>query len=204
MGLAFLITSDNLQILSERKVLKEAEYSALLEAGSVIDAARTEAARMERQARQLYEEKGRQGYQQGLLRAEEEYAERLCAAALGSAKTLRAMKSTMADIVVGAVKDMVSGIDPAQLFEAALRKVDLLVRDETFITVRVAPTQESAVRQVVAAIWVDRDAKQPIKIVADENLSEGACVIDTAAGVIEAGIESQIDALLRALDRREA
>jgi type III secretion protein L len=53
MGLAFLITSDNLQILSERKVLKEAEYSALLEASSVIDAARTEAARMARQAGQL-------------------------------------------------------------------------------------------------------------------------------------------------------
>jgi type III secretion protein L len=204
MGLAFLITSDNLQILSERKVLKEAEYSALLEASSVIDAARTEAARMARQAGQLYEEKGRQGYQQGMLRAQEEYAERLCDAALGSAKTLQAMKSTMADIVVRAVKDMVSGIDPAQLFEAALRKVDLLVRDEAFITVRVAPTHESAVRQAVTVVWANRDAKQPIKIVADENLSEGACVIDTAAGVIEAGIESQIEALLRALDRREA
>ncbi|MDI9654582.1 HrpE/YscL family type III secretion apparatus protein, partial [Burkholderia cenocepacia] len=28
MGLAFLITSDNLQLLSERKVLKEREYAA--------------------------------------------------------------------------------------------------------------------------------------------------------------------------------
>ncbi|MEK7890358.1 HrpE/YscL family type III secretion apparatus protein, partial [Burkholderia contaminans] len=32
MGLAFLITSDNLQLLSERKVLKEREYAALLDA----------------------------------------------------------------------------------------------------------------------------------------------------------------------------
>ncbi len=30
MGLAFLITTENLQLLSERKVLKEAEYAALL------------------------------------------------------------------------------------------------------------------------------------------------------------------------------
>ena len=46
MGLAFLITSDNLRLLSERKVLKEAEYAALLDAASVIETAQQEAARI--------------------------------------------------------------------------------------------------------------------------------------------------------------
>jgi hypothetical protein len=56
------------------------------------------------------------------------------------------------NIVVKAAKDMVSGIDPARLFEAALRKVDLLVRDEAFITA-CCPDTESAVRQAVLAVW---------------------------------------------------
>ena len=37
MGLAYLITSDRLQLLCERKVLKEAEYSALLDSARLIE-----------------------------------------------------------------------------------------------------------------------------------------------------------------------
>ena len=40
MGLAFLITTENLQLLSERKVLKENEYAALLDASVGIIALR--------------------------------------------------------------------------------------------------------------------------------------------------------------------
>ena len=46
MGLAFLISTDHLQLLSERKVFKEAEYAALLDAAAVLDAARAEEVRI--------------------------------------------------------------------------------------------------------------------------------------------------------------
>ncbi|HEY9063493.1 MAG TPA: HrpE/YscL family type III secretion apparatus protein, partial [Burkholderiaceae bacterium] len=77
MGLAFLITTENLQLLSERKVLKEAEYAALLDAGGVLEAARGEAARIAAQA-QLAAQRAREaGHAEGLRLAKAEYAERL-------------------------------------------------------------------------------------------------------------------------------
>ena len=50
MGLAFLITTDKLQILSERKVLKQHEYAALLDATSILGNAQEERERLREDA----------------------------------------------------------------------------------------------------------------------------------------------------------
>jgi type III secretion protein L len=201
MGLAFLITTDNLQLLSERKVLKQAEYAALLNASDVVDAARTEARRIVHQAVRDAEESKRRGYEQGLQAAKAEYAQRLVSEALASERQLRNLRSSMAGMVVTAVGQFIAEVDPELLFEAALHRIDSLIRGEPFISVRVSPQSEPAVRGVLARLRGESDWTMNISVQVDSALPAGGCVVHTSSGTLEIGIEAQLDAFRRVVER---
>lgn len=201
MGLAFLITSENLQLLSERKVLKEAEYAALLDASAVVAAARQEARRIVQQATRQAEDSRRKGYEEGIQQAKSEYAQRLVSDSLASERQLRALRSSMANIVVKAVGQFIAEADPAHLFETALLRVDSLIRAEPFVTVRVAPMQEAALRQVLDKLRAEANWTMNVAVQPDPALQHGTCEVQTASGTIEIGLDAQLEAFRRAVER---
>ncbi|MBT2324099.1 type III secretion system stator protein SctL [Variovorax paradoxus] len=201
MGLAFLITTENLQLLSERKVLKESEYAALLDASAVVETARREARRITQQAAQQAEDSRRQGYEEGLQRAKAEYAQQLMSETLAAERQLHALRASMAQIVVKAVGQFIADAEPAALFEAALLRVDTLLRSEPFITVRVAPAQEATMREVLARLQGEANWTMTVSLAADPALPAGACVVQTASGVLEIGVDAQLEAFRRAMER---
>lgn len=201
MGLAFLITAENLQLLSERKVLKEAEYAALLDAAQLLEAARREAERIVAQAARQAEERQRRGYEDGVQAGRAEVAQRMASDALASERQLHQLRSAMAGIVVKAVGQFMADADPALLYQAALLRVETLIRSESFVSVRVAPAQESALRRALTRLrseaeWVPSVAVQP-----DPTLPDGACVVQTGSGTIEIGLQAQLDAFRKAVKR---
>jgi len=201
MGLAFLITAENLQLLSERKVLKEAEYAAMLDATALVDTARQEGRRIVQQAQQRAEEARRQGYEEGQQQAKAEVAQRLVADTLAAQRQLHALRTAMSQIVVKAVGQFVAEADPSALFEAALQRVDSLIRHEPFITMRVAPVQEAALRQALLRLFSGAQGGMNVTVVQDPSLPEGECVVQTASGSLEIGIGAQLEAFRRALER---
>jgi type III secretion protein L len=201
MGLAFLITTENLQLLSERKVLKEAEYAALLDASRVIEEARSEAQRIVAEAAQQAEEHRRRGHEEGVQRAKAEYAQRLVSEAMASERQLRALRSSMAGIVVKALGQFIADADPAELFEAALLRVDGLVRAEPFISIRVSPSQEATLRLVLAKLSGEAQWTMGISVQADPALADGECVVHTSSGTLDIGVQAQLDAFRRAVEQ---
>ena len=201
MGLAFLITTENLQLLSERKVLKEVEYAALLDAAAVVDVARKEAGRITQQARRSAEDSKTKGYEEGLQQAKAEYARRLVGETLSSERQLRTLRTAMANIVVKALGQFIAEADPAELFEAALTRVDTLIRREPFITVRVAPAHEAALRQALTRLRDEANWTLNVTVLADPALKAGACAVQTASGAIDIGLDAQIEAFRRAVER---
>lgn len=199
MGLAFLISTDNLQLLSERKVFKEAEYAALLDAAAVLDAARAEADRVADQATRDAAEAVAQGRAEGLRRAQAEYAQRLAADALATQRQLQALRESMAQIVVRAVGQFMADVDPARLLESALRRVDALLRTEPFVALRVAPAQEDALRSALHALGQDAGWALAAAISADPALADGQCVVSTASGTLEIGVDAQLEAFRQAV-----
>jgi type III secretion protein L len=200
MGLAFLISTDNLQLLSERKVFKEAEYAALLDAAAVLDAARAEAARLSAQAVRDAQAALEAGRAEGLRRAQAEYAQRLAADALATQRQLQALRTSMAQIVVRAVGQFMGEVDPARLLESALRRVDALLRAEPFVALRVAPAQEAAVRQALAALGQEAGWALGAAVAPDPALADGACIVSTASGTLEIGLDAQLEAFRRAVE----
>jgi type III secretion protein L len=187
MGLAFLITSDNLQLLSERKVLEEREYAALLDASAVIATARDEAARIVADAQREFDKRQAAGYDEGMRRAQREQAAQAYTQALAAARTMETMKDAMADIVV----------------KAALARIAPLVRDEAFLIVRIAPGRKDEMRDALDGAFAGQSNRQKIRIVEDAQLERHACTVETPSGRIDASLDLQIDALRQAI-RRDA
>jgi type III secretion protein L len=200
MGLAFLISTDNLQLLSERKVFKEAEYAALLDAAAVLDAARDEAARVSAQAAREAANALEQGRAEGLRRAQAEYAQRLAGDALSTQRQLQALREAMAQIVVRALAQFMAEADPARLLESALRRVDALLRAEPFVALRVAPAQADALRRALAALGQDAGWALAAAVSPDPALADGQCVVSTASGTLEIGVDAQLEAFRRAVE----
>ena len=200
MGLAFLISTDSLQLLSERKVFKEAEYAALLDAAAVLEAARDEAARVSEQAARDAAHALEQGRAEGLQRAQAEYAQHLAADALATQRQLQALREAMAQIVVRAVGQFMAEVDPARLLESALRRVDALLRAEPFVALRVAPPQADALRRALAALGEDAGWALGAAVSADPALADGRCVVSTASGTLEIGMDAQLEAFRKAVD----
>lgn len=201
MGLAFLITTDNLQLLSERKVLKESEYAALLDATAVVDVAHKEARRIVDDARTQARQSQRHGYEIGLEQARAEYAQRLVGEALAAERQLRVLRGAMANIVVQALGQFLADASPQVLFEAALMRVDTLIRNEPFLTMRVAPAQEASVQQVLARLRLDAGWTMSVAVHPDAQLKPGDCVVQTPSGSIDIGLDAQLDAFRRAVER---
>jgi type III secretion protein L len=90
----------------------------------------------------------------------------------------------------------------ADLLEAALQRVDTLVREEPFITVRVAAGQEAPVREALQRLepggmpWLGK-----VRVVVDGTLAERACVLQTPSGVLAIGVDAQIEAFRAAVER---
>lgn len=201
MGLAFLINAEDRRLLSERKVLKRDEYAAVLDADAVMQAARAEARSIVRGAAQQADEISRMGYEHGLARARSEYAQRLLEGAGESQLQLRALRASMANIIVKAVGQIVATADPKELVETALRRVDALIGDEQFATLRVHPSQAPLVHDVLGRLRDEPRWKVKLSIVADAALKEGACTVQTASGTLELGLQEQLQAVRRMVER---
>ncbi|WP_206951737.1 type III secretion system stator protein SctL [Trinickia acidisoli] len=213
MGLAFLITSENLQMLSERRVLKEHEYSALLDANAVVLTAKKEAERIVADAQQRMEQMARQGYEEGFARGEREGAERAYAATLDTAHALALSRRKMADMVVRGLRELVGEFERERIFALALKRIDAFVRDESFLVVRVAPESVDVMKQAVAdhresmanephGAEAAAVRAQAVRVVADVSLGNDDCIVETPAGSIDARLSTQIDALRSAIEAR--
>jgi type III secretion protein L len=212
MGLAFLITGENLQMLSERRVLKEHEYSALLDANSIVTTAKKEAERIVADAEARKEQMQRQGYDEGFARGQREGAERAYGATLDTAHALALSRRKMADMVVRGLRELVGEFERERIFELALKRIDAYVRDEAFLVVRVAPDSVDVMKQAVANRREANESEaqdeaattraQAIRVVSDASLGIDDCIVETPAGSIDARLSTQIDAIRSAIEAR--
>ncbi|CAM2955419.1 MULTISPECIES: type III secretion system stator protein SctL [Cupriavidus] len=199
MALAFLITSENLQLLSERKVLKEAEYAALLDAAAVIESARSEAVRIRSEAQREAEERRQHGYREGWARAHADHAAAQVSTAAEAERQLGAMRRTMAEIVMKAVQQIAGELDPDIILEVALQRVEALVRAEPFITIQIPLGREQAVRSLLDRLAETQEWPRRANVVVEPGLEPDACRIQTPSGTMEVGLQAQLEAFARRL-----
>jgi type III secretion protein L len=211
------------QMGTEDGVLRAADVQTLLsldalrqqlheQTGALIEAARAQAeaivAEAEREARELRDGMAAQvdaavkaGFDEGRKRNAVEWHELQAKQALNKAQALRLMHEKLAGIVTSAVERIVHTEQRDALYQRALRNVQTLTRGATQLTLRVGAADLDAATNGIAQAREHAPDGIRLDVVIDANLKPGSCIFESELGILDASLETQLDALRGAMRR---
>ena len=174
---------------------------ARAEAGALLAAAREEAAALVAAARDRLELAHSSGMNQGLEDAAAHWAGQAMAVADARRRHLFRQSERLAAIVSMAVERVIEQEDRAGLFRRSLRTIVKLVKDTPMLTLRVTEADRDIAQGAVDAVKAQLTGGLPIEVVTDAAMREGGCRFESDGGVIDAGLDTQLAALRRAVAR---
>lgn len=147
----------------------------------------------------------KEGYQAGMEQASEELQQiRETFAAFMNAKQevyeqiAPDILEISVDIAQKIIKKEVSE-DPQVLVNNIVDVLKSLAKDENKIALRVNPVQVDVVKQQVPEILTIAGLDARVSVLADEEVSEGGCLVTTSNGVVDATVETQLSVICEAL-----
>lgn len=147
----------------------------------------------------------KEGYQAGMEQASEELQQiRETFAAFMNAKQevyeqiAPDILEISVDIAQKIIKKEVSE-DPQVLVNNIVDVLKSLSKDENKIALRVNPVQVDVVKQQVPEILTIAGLDAKVSVLADEEVSEGGCLVTTSNGVVDATVETQLSVICEAL-----
>ena len=198
-----LVKKQSFELSSSARLVKATDVQTVCDAQSVIAAAEAEAARLVEAAKAAYEEERRKGYAKGLADVQVEVARRKLELADESAVFMASVEEKMGDIVMKALRKCVDEIGDRELVVQVVRKVmKAVVRNQRQITLRVAPDMVETVRSRMSDILADFPLLDEVDVQEDARLKGTACAVETAAGIADASIDTQLAAVEESIRRR--
>jgi type III secretion protein L len=140
-----------------------------------------------------------EGLQIGRTEALNAWAQRTVNQAIESRAMLERQKLRLRDIVSLCVERLVGDGDRKALFARALKTISKLVQDVPMLTLRVHESDVAAAQMAVDELLAPGGSKFPIEVVVDITLPPGGCLFESDLGVIDAGLENQLQAIRRAV-----
>lgn len=200
-----LVKKQSFELSSAARLVKAADAQTVCDAQAVIAAAEAEAAKLVENAKAAFEEERRRGYAKGLDDVQAEVSHRKLELAEESAAFMASVEEKMGDIVMKALRKCVDEIGDRELIAQIVRKVmKAVVRNQRQITLRVAPDMVETVRSRMNGILADFPLLDEVDVQEDPRLKGTACAVETAAGIADASIETQLAAVEESIRRRFA
>ena len=196
MDAMFRLTEGSIRPAAGTKLLKAEEYGLLLEADALLAAAKKQAEEMEQKAREAYEQKREEGYRDGMEEGKLEHAEKMVETILSSVEFIEGIEDTLVSVVNQAIRKIIGDMDDKERIVRIVRTALNTVRGQQKVTVRVAPADEAAVSEALAAMTAGSSSGSAfLTIMADARLPRDSCILESELGVVDASLETQLKAL---------
>lgn len=203
MGALLRLMRDDVAPEAGTRLLKAEEYSRLLEARDILEEARRRAVEMDAAAAAACEQRKQQGYEDGLLEGRAQQAEKMLETTLLTLEYIESLEKKMVDIVVQAVRKIVGELPDDERVVRVVRTALEAVRGQQRVTVRVCPADEPAVSKALAAMTATLPHGPGfLDVRADSRMQSGDCILESELGVVDAGLETQLKAISRALENK--
>lgn len=161
--------------------------------------------RAREEAQSIREAASKEGYQAGLAQAADAIEE-----VKNSITSFLGAKQEVFDYIAPNIMEISLDIakkiikreiqqDPSIILDNIAEVLKGLSKEETKITLKVNPAQVSLLKMEVPSLITDNGLEAKVLIVPDENIMEGGCVVETANGVVDAAIETQLAVISEAL-----
>ncbi|MBP3925419.1 hypothetical protein J6E39_09315 [bacterium] len=161
--------------------------------------------RAREEAVSIRESAAKEGYQEGLSKAEEDLAElrnSLSAFMNSSQEVFDYIAPNLLEIGIDIAKKIIKKEieqDPNLILESIKDILNNLSREEKKVTLRVNPSQVDMLKQEIPDVLTSLGLDARVMVVPDENVFEGGCMVVTNNGIIDATIETQLSIISEAL-----
>ncbi|MDR2726133.1 MAG: HrpE/YscL family type III secretion apparatus protein [Candidatus Adiutrix sp.] len=198
----FLLKDGRLAVPPEVRILRAAEYGELLRASEVLAVAAARAEQMAREAEEVYAERQKEGYEEGLLAGKMEMAERMMDQIISGVEYVERQESTLVEAVIGALRKILGDMGEEERAVAVVRKALSYVRAQKKALLRLNPEDAETVNEKLGEILREYPGLGLVEVAADSRLAKGSCTLESELGVIDASLETQIEAIRRSFLRR--
>jgi type III secretion protein L len=181
------------------KILKAREYAAWWEAADLLAKAEEEAKRIVTDAGEAYRREKTRGYRDGLLEGKMNLSAQMMDTVAKTVDYFAEIEKKVVDIVTIAVRKIIGDMEPGERIAAVVGNVLTLARNQTQVTLRVSAGQVETVRERLDGIMAAYPGIRFVDVVADGRLKEGGCILETEMGIVDAGVDVQIEAIRRSL-----
>jgi type III secretion protein L len=201
MASLFRIDRKGLSASPDSRLIRAAEWAEYLSAREIVAAAERHAESLHREAEEALAEEKRRGYEEGLLQSRQEQIENMMETVLKSIEYLEGMEKGVAGLVGDALRKILGEMPPEERIAGVVRQALNLVRGQKKVTLSVAPEDEASLRLHLEEILSRYASIDFIEIAADGRLAPGSCLLQSELGVIDAGIETQVRAIVNTLEK---
>ncbi|HEB77424.1 MAG TPA: HrpE/YscL family type III secretion apparatus protein [Methylothermaceae bacterium] len=191
-----------IEIEPGQRLLRAAAYQEYADAAALIESARSEAEKIRREASAAFEAEKRRGYEEGLRQARLDQAEQMMALVADNIEFIASVERQMAEVVTAAVRKILGEFEEPELTLRLVRQALAVVRDQKRGTLRIAPELADAARAELQRLLAAHPGIGFLEVSPDPRLQPGACLLESELGVVEADLQTQLQALERALRGR--
>jgi len=196
---------------SSQKIIKADEFESLLKADELLEQAREQAAKILADAtteanhvksRAVTEanQQRKRGHAEGWASAQREFAAKMTSSQTAQAKDASQLDERIAILVTNTLSKVLTEQEcNEKFFSSVVRRVIRAAREEKFLTLRVHPSQHSAAQKSVAQVVEQTQATNFIEVIPDRTLKTGSCIVESATGVIDASLDTQLETIRSAL-----
>ena len=182
-----LVKKDTFSLETASRLVKAADVVAVAQIDEVMEAARKE------------------GYEKGLQDGKMEISMQKLDLLESSVQYMESVEDTMCGIVLKALRKCVDEIGDEELVVQVTKKaMRAVVRNQQQITVRVNGRMVPVVKARMQDILMDFPSVNFMEVVEDGKLDVRACVVETAAGTVDASVDAQIAAIEKSIRKNFA
>ena len=183
------------------KLIKAADYASIRKADAIIADAEARAREIIASAQEAHEAERKRGYEDGREEAQIESAERMIETTSRTIDYFSRIEGEMVELVLGAVSKIFSDFDDEARVLLVVKSALGAVRNQKQMTLRVPPHHLDTVRAHVNELLAAYPGVGYLDISADPRLGGDSCILESEIGIVEASVESQIQALRNTFKR---
>jgi len=187
-------------LLDAQKNADEISQKANAEAERIVSEAKTQADQILQQAQEIYESRKQEGYDDGILEGRMEQSEKMLETALQAVEYIENIEKTIVNVVYEAVRKVIGEIDDKERIVRVVRVGLQSVRSQQKVLIHVSPDDVPAISEALEVMLSSAPgAVSLMDVKGDPRMKRGDCIIESELGVVDAGLETQLKAIERAL-----
>jgi type III secretion protein L len=176
-------------------VLEPERVAAWQEGEALLAAARAEAERIVGQAQAAFDAEKQRGYEEGLMEARLEEADRMIENATRTVEYFAAIEHKIVGLVMQAVRRIMADFTDTERVVAVVQSGLAVMRNQKQLTLRLPPEHLEDIKGRAAGLLERFPGVGMIDFMPDPRLKGDAAILESEMGVVEASIELQLKAI---------